>query len=66
VVAVIDVMLGVFAEPGERFDVVQLPASAGLADMCGAISERSVVPFVYRGKTEFLDVDDHIVVRRRS
>jgi hypothetical protein len=61
VVAVIEGMLGAFAEPGEHFDLMQLPASAGIAEMCAAVSERSVVLFAYSGETEFLEVDDHIV-----
>lgn len=61
VVAVIEGMLGALAEPGEHFILDQLPASADIAELCDAISERSVVLFAYRGKTEFLEVNDHIV-----
>jgi hypothetical protein len=61
VVAVIETMLRAFAEPREHFDLHQLPASAGVAELCAAVSDRSVVLFAYRGKTEFLEVDDHIV-----
>ena len=61
VVAAIEGMLAAFAEPGEQFTLDQLPASAALPDVCDAISEHSVVLLAYRGRTEFLDVDDHIV-----
>lgn len=61
VVTVIEGMLGAFAEPAEHFDLKQLPASAGIAELCASVSEYSVALFAYSGETEFLEVDDHIV-----
>ncbi|HVE91330.1 MAG TPA: hypothetical protein VNE62_03370 [Actinomycetota bacterium] len=60
-VALIEAMLDGFSEPGERFEIHQLSASAGIGDLCREISPGSVVNFAFSGKTEVHHPRNHVV-----
>lgn len=54
----IEGILEAFSDPGETF---RLSPSAGIADLCGAVSSDSVVVFAYGGQTEFQNPRSHVV-----
>jgi hypothetical protein len=59
-IALIKAMLGGFSDAGERFEIHQLSASAGVADLCREISQDSVVHFAFSGRTEVHHPRNHV------
>lgn len=53
-------ILEAFSDPREAFTVDKLSSSAGIADLCSAISSDSVVVFAYGGTTEFQHPASHV------
>lgn len=60
-VALIQAMLAALSDPAERFEICQLSASAGVADLCREISPDSVVHFAFGGPTEVHHPQNHVV-----
>jgi hypothetical protein len=60
-VSLIADVLGAFSDPGETFTLDRLSPSAGIADLCGAISSDTVVVFAFGGPTEFQHPASHVV-----
>jgi hypothetical protein len=57
----IEGILDAFSDPGETFRLDKLSPSAGVVDLCGAVSSDGVVVFGYGGHTEFLNPETHVV-----
>lgn len=57
----IEGVLEAFSDPGETFTLDKLSPSAGIADLCDAVSSDSVVVFAYGRQTEFQNPKAHVV-----